>query len=64
MRNYHNNYCLILKEQLTEKYQSKLSTEGQKPYLDNLIDPSFQSVNRLFVLSFADNDTQNIFFQK
>ena len=27
-------------------------------YLDYLIDPSFQVVNRLFVLSFEDNATQ------
>ena len=29
-----------------------MSTEGQTPYLDYLTDPSFQGVNRLFVLSF------------
>ena len=27
----------------------------QKQYLDYLIDPSFQGVNRLFALSFEDN---------
>ena len=32
------------------KYQTKVSTINQ--YLDFLIDPSFQGVNRLFVLSF------------
>ena len=37
------------------KYQSKVSTERQNQYLDYLIDPSFQDVNRLFVLSFEDN---------
>ena len=36
------------------KYQSKTSTEKQSQYLDYLIDPSFQGVNRLFVLSFED----------
>ena len=46
------------------KYQSNVSTKRQKPHLDYLIDPSFQRVNRLFVLSFADNDAQDIFFQK
>ena len=35
-----------------KKYQSKVSTERQNQYLDYLIDPSFQEVNRLFVLSF------------
>ena len=32
-----------------KKYQTKASTEGQSQYLDFLIDPSFQGVNRLFV---------------
>ena len=36
------------------KNQSKLSTERQNQYLDYLIDPSFQRVNRLFILSFED----------
>ena len=36
------------------KNQSKLSTERQNQYLDYLIDPSFQRVNRLFVSSFED----------
>ena len=36
------------------KYQLKLSTERKNQYLDYLIDPSFQGVNRLFVLSFED----------
>ena len=35
------------------KYQSKISTERPNQYLDYLIDPSFQGVNRLFfVLSY------------
>ena len=37
------------------KYQSKISTERPNQYLYYLIDPSFQRVNRLFVLSFEDN---------
>ena len=37
-----------------KKYQSKVSTERQNQYLDDLIDPSFQGVNSLFVLSFED----------
>ena len=36
------------------KYQSVLSTKREIQYLDYLIDPSFQGVNRLFVLSFED----------
>ena len=37
-----------------KKYQSKKSTERQNQYLDYLIDPSFQGLYRLFVLSFED----------
>ena len=37
------------------KYQSKRSIDRQNPYLDYLIDPSFQGVNRFFALSFEDN---------
>ena len=33
------------------KYQTKVSTERINQYLDFLIDPSFQGVNRPFVLS-------------
>ena len=36
------------------KYQSKLTRQQQSKYLDYLIEPSFQGVNRLFVLSFPD----------
>ena len=36
------------------KYQSKVTTERQRQYLDYLIDPSFQGVNRIFVLSFEN----------
>ena len=36
------------------KHQPKGSTERQNQYLDFLIDPSFQGVNRLFVSSFED----------
>ena len=38
------------------KYQSKVTVQEQTRYLDYLIDPSFQGVNRLFVLSFENND--------
>ena len=38
------------------KYQRKVSTQGQNQYLDFLIDSSFQEVNRLFVLSFENED--------
>ena len=39
------------------KYQSKVTAETQDQYLDYLIDPSFQRVNRHFVLSFEDSNS-------
>ena len=49
------------------KYQSKRSIERQNPYLDYLVDPSFQGTNRLSVLSSKNNanrnELQDIFFQ-
>ena len=48
-------------------YQTKILTERQNKYLDFLIDPSFQGVNRLFVLSFKmkheEQVTNDIIFQ-
>ena len=38
------------------KYLAKTTNQAQNRYLDFLIDPSFQGVNRLFVLSFKDDD--------
>ena len=38
----------------SNKYQSKVTLQAQNPYLDYLVDPSFQGVNRFFVLSFKD----------
>ena len=38
------------------KYQKKISTEDKKKYLDSLINPIFQGVNRLFVLSFENEN--------
>ena len=45
------------------KYQSKKSIERPNHYLDYLIDPSFQGVNRLFVLSFEDEEQQTSYKQ-
>ena len=36
------------------KYQSKITDEAQHWYLDFLIDPSFQGVNKLLVWSFGE----------
>ena len=37
------------------KYQSKVTIQVQKTYLDYLIDSRFQKVNKLFVFSFQNN---------
>ena len=42
------------------KYQSKLAEKTQNRYLDILINPSFDRVNRLFVLSFESKDDRNV----
>ena len=39
------------------KYLSKPESLGRNPNLNHLVDPSFQGINRLFVLAF-ENDTQ------
>ena len=44
------------------EYQSKVSTKEINQYLNFLIDPSFQGVNRLFVLSF-ENENDRITFK-
>ena len=36
------------------KYQPKIATQVINPYLDSLIDPSFQGANRLFVVQFEN----------
>ena len=38
------------------KYQSDPKTYAQNRYLNHLVDPSFQGVNRLFVLSFENEN--------
>ena len=38
-----------------DKCESRLPMQTQNQYLDYLVDPVFQGVNRLFVLSFGDN---------
>ena len=44
------------------KYHSKTKTlNAPNPYLDYLIDPSFQGVNRLFVLSFENEGQRKIY---
>ena len=49
------------------KYLAKIKNQARNRYLDNLIDPKFQGVNRLFVLSLrmtmVEKVTSNIVFQ-
>ena len=40
------------------KYELKLTVQEQNQYLDSVINPSFQRVNRLFVLSFQNNGSR------
>ena len=39
-----------------DKYEPKVRVQEQNRYLDLLINPSFQGVNRLFAFSFENND--------
>ena len=43
------------------KCQSKVSVQEPNSYLDYLIDPSFQGVNRLFVLLFVLNTDKTVY---
>ena len=45
------------------KYRSEMSNQTKNNYLNNLIDPTFTNVNRLFVLSF-ENEDDRISFSK
>ena len=40
------------------KYLAETADQVKSRFLDFLIDPSFQGLNRLFVLSFKDDDSQ------
>ena len=42
------------------KYQSKVTMQTRSQYLDYLIDPSFQGVNRVFVLLLENNARQTV----
>ena len=43
------------------KYQTKVSSESRNQYLNFLIDPSFQGVNRLFILSFENEQDGKVY---
>ena len=42
------------------KYQSDPKTYAQNRYLNHLVNPSFQGVNRLFVLSFENENERKL----
>ena len=42
------------------KYQPKVTTQVPHPYLDFFIEPSFQGVNRPFVLNFENKDDRTV----
>ena len=42
------------------KYESSIKTFAQNRYLNHLINPSFQGVNRLFVLSFGNENDRTL----
>ena len=43
------------------KYQSKVTIQTRNQYLDYIIGPGFQGVNRLFVLSFDNNNDGTVY---
>ena len=46
-----------------DKYHSKKSIQAQNRYLNVSINPSFQGVNKLFILSFEGDDGQKSYKQ-
>ena len=63
-------YCNKLLEQLEtgfkrtikwNKYRSEMTNQTKNDNLNYLIDPSFIKVNRLFVLSFENEDDEALF---
>ena len=57
MQQLASGFKRIIKQ---NKYQFKTKIQVANPYLDYLIDPSFQGVNRLFVLSFENNTNRTV----
>ena len=57
MKNYFNNQNQALKKTISwSKYHSSIKTFAQNRYWNYLINPSFQGVNRRFVLPFKNED--------
>ena len=54
-------FKLVFKRTINwNKYQPKVLSERQNQYLDFLIDPSFQGINILFVLSFENEEDRKL----
>ena len=51
------------REIIWNKYRSQMSTEAVNNNLDILIDPTFDNVNRLFVLAYQNADNRQSFSQ-
>ena len=58
MQNYFNNYSGFKRTIKWNKYESNIKRFAQNEYLNHLINPSFQGVNRLFVLSFENENNR------
>ena len=60
--NYSKQYktAWAIKIMFQNKYQSKFLSERQNKYLKFLIDPSFQGVNRLFLLLYQNEDDRKV----
>ena len=61
MQNYCNSWNQVLKEQLIgANINLKVTIQALNLYLDYLIDPSFQEVNRIFVLQFENSTDRTV----
>ena len=47
-----------------KKYEPKVSAQSPNPYLNFLTNPSFQGVNRLFALSFENNENRTVYIKE
>ena len=63
---YHNNFLEQLKPGFKRtikwnKYRSKMTNQTKTNHLNHLVDPTFTKVNRLFVLSFENEEDRTSF---
>ena len=67
MQNYYHKKSGFKRTISWNKYLAKPELLAQNANLNHLIEPSFQEINRLFVLAFEDDDQRisktNIIFQ-